>query len=453
MKKLLSLFAILLSFNSFSQEKLDSLNQVWLDESKPDTIRLMAIKKLIWDGYLFTDTDTAFVLASDMNKFALEAGIKEGQAAAVNIQGICHDLRGNYERALKLFEQNLELNKQIANSKGESSSLNNIGLIHQKLGHIDKAISLYSQSLNIATDQKNLSSMANAQNNLANAYSDKGDLDIALEYYLKSLEICKELYDKYGIGVGYNNIGILYQELGDTVNALKSYRTSLNTCQEIQDLPGAVMALNNIASIHIYGNKLDSAQLLSEKALTLSKQVGFPQGISNASKRLYQVYKKQEHFTKALAMHELYMEMKDSIRNDDVKKQIAQAESRAEFKQELLIQEQQEKEAARIEAEKIERRNTIQYSGIGLGLFALFGLVFLFGRIQLPNWAVELSVFLPFLILFEFLLVITDPYVDVWSGGEPLVKLGLNVLMAGAIFPLHAFFEKTLKRRLFRTAE
>lgn len=122
-----------------------------------------------------------------------------------------------------------------------------------------------------------------------------------------------------------------------------------------------------------------------------------------------------------------------------------------EFEKQLLIQEQEEKEAERLEAEKVERRNSIQYSGIGLGIFALFGLVFLFGRIKLPKWAVELSVFLPFLIFFEFLLVVSDPYVDAWSEGIPLIKLGINVVMAAAIFPLHSFFESFLKNRLFKS--
>jgi len=187
-------------------------------------------------------------------------------------------------------------------------------------------------------------------------------------------------------------------------------------------------------------------------ALGLAQEAKSPDLISYSSKLLFEVYEKQKEGMKALEMHKLYFAMQDSIQSSDVKKQIAQTESRVEFQKEILIQEQQEKEAARIEAEKIERRNTLQYSGIGIGVFLLFVLVFLIGRIQLPTWAVELSVFLPFLIFFEFLLVISDPYVDAWSGGEPLIKLGLNLLMAGAIFPLHAFFEKVLKRRLFNSA-
>lgn len=102
------------------------------------------MKQLIWDSYLFTDTDSALCLALEMHEFAAEAGDKKGQAAAVNIQGICHDLQGNYESALKLSEQTLELNKQTNNPIGVSAMLSNIGLLHYKLGHIDQALSSHT---------------------------------------------------------------------------------------------------------------------------------------------------------------------------------------------------------------------------------------------------------------------------------------------------------------------
>ena len=50
--------------------------------------------------------------------------------------------------------------------------------------------------------------------------------------------------------------------------------------------------------------------------------------------------------------------------------------------------------------------------------------------------------------MLEFCLVLLDPIIDKWSSGEPLYKLLFNALLAGAIFPLHAYFEGTLKKRV-----
>ena len=53
-------------------------------------------------------------------------------------------------------------------------------------------------------------------------------------------------------------------------------------------------------------------------------------------------------------------------------------------------------------------------------------------------------------ILFEFLLVLSDPYVDGLTNGEPMYKLLANALLAGLIFPAHAFFERVVKKRLVK---
>ena len=59
-------------------------------------------------------------------------------------------------------------------------------------------------------------------------------------------------------------------------------------------------------------------------------------------------------------------------------------------------------------------------------------------------------IFFSFLILFEFLLVLADPYIDNWSGGAPGIKLLFNAAVAALIFPLHSLFEKKLKGRLVK---
>lgn len=279
----------------------------------------------------------------------------------------------------------------------------------------------------------------------------RGSQAAAIDYYNYSLEIFKEIRDKMGIDTSLNNIGVIYLNQGKTDKALEYYVQSLAIKKEIGDKNGIANSFNNIGLIFIHQNKFDQAMDYCSQSFSLAQEIGNVERIKVAAAALKKIYKSQNQGMKALEMFELEVQMSDSLKSEEITKQIAKAESRAEFEKHQLIKEQDAKETARIEAEKIARRNSIQYSGIGFGLFAIFGLVFFLGRIQLPKWAVELSVFLPFLIFFEFLLVITDPYADAWSEGVPLIKLGINVVMAAAIFPLHSFFESFLKNRLFQS--
>lgn len=140
--------------------------------------------------------------------------------------------------------------------------------------------------------------------------------------------------------------------------------------------------------------------------------------------------------------------MRDSIQSDEVKKGLVKIEVKHEYEKAQLLKDQEEKAAALAIAEKEERRNSLEYSGITLALLALFGLVFVIGHFSLPKWVIEFAVFLPILVLFEFVLVLTDPFVDAYTGGDPMVKLLINAAFAGLIFPLHGFFEAFMKKRL-----
>ncbi|HIN40443.1 MAG TPA: hypothetical protein EYM84_09245, partial [Flavobacteriales bacterium] len=51
------------STNLGTAVNLDSLWGVWNDKSQPDTNRLKAMNKIAWDGYLYSQPDSAFHFA------------------------------------------------------------------------------------------------------------------------------------------------------------------------------------------------------------------------------------------------------------------------------------------------------------------------------------------------------------------------------------------------------
>ena len=85
-----------------------------------------------------------------------------------------------------------------------------------------------------------------------------------------------------------------------------------------------------------------------------------------------------------------------------------------------------------------------------IALLVLFGGVLSLGFVKVSPRMAEGIIFFSFLILFEFLLVLADPYIDGWSGGAPGFKLLFNAGIAALIFPAHAFFEAKIKVRLIK---
>lgn len=494
MKNFLALALLTISFllfaDSVKAQNLDSLHQIWLDETQPDTARFKAMKTIAWDGYLFSNPDSANILAQQLEKLAKQKENKKWEAGAMNVQGASFWVRSDFAPALELFLKSIKLFEEINFQKGVANSLHNIANIYNQQGNFKEAMENYLRSLKIREEIGDKKGIASSLNSLGGIYKAQGNSKKALEYFERSLILQEEFGSKQHIANALANIGSIHDELGNLKEALKYCDRSLKLREEIGDKNGmssSLLTLGNInysqdsikKTLECYnrslqlreeiGNKEGVSQSLtvlalfysnqgkfrealnySTKALILAQELGLPKQIEDAARILSGIYENLGNDKKALETYKLYIQMRDSINNDEAKKGLLKMEVQHQFEKDQIIKQQEEEEAARIEAEKIEQRNTLQFAGIGIGIFALFGLVFFIGRIKLPKWAVELSVFLPFLIFFEFLLVITDGAVEAWSNGEPAVKLLLNVIMAGAIFPMHSFFEGFLKKRLFR---
>ena len=81
-------------------------------------------------------------------------------------------------------------------------------------------------------------------------------------------------------------------------------------------------------------------------------------------------------------------------------------------------------------------------------LFPIFGVVLSLGFIKVSEHVAQGLIFVSLLLVFEFILVFMDPYLDNITKGIPVYKLFVNVLLATFIFPVHGFLEKRFKSRV-----
>ena len=115
--------------------------------------------------------------------------------------------------------------------------------------------------------------------------------------------------------------------------------------------------------------------------------------------------------------------------------------SLSETRQEVSLMEKEERRRVEQEREEAKSRNFLQYSA---GLFLIVILLLLLNlvvKLTLPTLVIKAASFITVLTLFEFALVYLDPTIESASGGQPLAKLGINLLIATVIFPLHTFIE------------
>ena len=324
---------VLVFFMSFfsgikAQVNLDSLFGVWNDETKADTSRLKAMHKISWNGYLFSQPDSAFYFAQLEYDFALKVDNKKYMAQALNTQGISFAIRGNYEKAIEYYEMSLEIREEIGDKKAMGSSYNNIGLIYSNQGNYEKALEYQVKSLKILEEIGDKRATGNTYQNIGNIYAYQGNYEKALEYYEKSLKIVEEIGDKKAVGTSYNNIGNIYVEQGNYEKAL--------------------------------------AYLLKSKKI--SEEINVITGLDGTAKALIEVYEKLGKPQKALENYKLYINIKDSLAKMDAEKQLYKFEIDKNY--ELEKQADSIKYANEIVLHQAEAKTQKQRSN-GLALIAL----------------------------------------------------------------------------------
>ncbi len=425
MKKILFVYFICFSFPSIGQVNLDSLWIVWTDPNQPDTTRLKAMHEIAWDGYLFSQPDSAYYFAQLQYDFANSNGLKKQMAKALNTQGVSLYVRGDYDSAFIYIAHGLTIREEIGDKQGIASSLNNIGIIYYEKGDYANAINYHTRSLTTREEIGNKQGIASSLNNIGVIYMEQDDYTSAIDYYSRSLSIWEELGDKKRISVSLNNIGLIYQEQGDYTSAIDYYSRSLSIWEEMGDKRGIAGSLINIGSIYneqgVYARAIDyfsrsialqeeigdkrgiaislnsignihkkqgdyaNAIAYSTRSLAIAQEAGIAIETRNAAKTLYGAHKATNNYKLSLEMYELYIATRDSINSEENQREVIRQEYKYEYEKQAIADSITYIEVQKVQEAKLEKSKTQQLALIGgLVLFIVFS-GFMYNRFRVTH--------------------------------------------------------------------
>ena len=378
-----------------TQQQLDSLWLVWKNPEKSDTDRLKAIGEYSWDGYIFSQPDSAFYFAKLQYAFATQRNQIKYKAEALNIQGVSYWIRANYDSSLYYYKQafairekindykgasallnnialllnekgdysgsikynykSLKTREKIADTLGMASSYNNLGVIYHELGDYKTALSFYERAIKLFSPKDNKREIADLLNNIASIYSDQNKYNKSIPIFHQSLSLRKTINDKIGIAQSLNNLGRDFRDFKMYDSAYYYLFQSLDLRNEIKDMSGIASSKSNIAMLYYTTSKYSKAIEYAENAIVIAKQIEDIITIRAVSHILYQSYKKSNRPVEALQMLELYQQMNDSVLNDKNQKELIRNQLQYDFdKKEELIKKDNE-----IKGLKLKRRTNI----------------------------------------------------------------------------------------------
>lgn len=165
-----------------------------------------------------------------------------------------------------------------------------------------------------------------------------------------------------------------------------------------------------------------------------------------AKKELVEMYSKQGNLQKAFQMQSEYLIAKDSLAKLDYRTETQRLVNEYEFKE----QEQKVKLEMELKEKQIAKRNSLEYLSIAVIVLLLFVVLFS-GRKKLSEKIVNGFLLMGLLLLFEFLLILSDSPIESITQGEPILKLLANVVIALLILPGHQFLDRYSRKRLLQS--
>ena len=188
---------------------------------------------------------------------------------------------GDYAKAEPLFEQALQIRKQVLGPEhpDTASSLNNLALLNVRIGDYAKAEPLLQQALQIF--KKVLGpehpETATALSNLAGLYYERGDYAKAEPLLQQALQIFRKVLgpEHPDTAASLNSLAVLYDHMGDYAKAEALYQQSLQINKKVlgPEHPHTVASLNSLALLYDEMGEYAKAEPLLQQVLQINKKV------------------------------------------------------------------------------------------------------------------------------------------------------------------------------------
>lgn len=275
--------------------------------------------------------------------------------------------RGNAKKSIDLNLFVLKLAEKHKNNNIQGYANLALGSIFAVMPDYNKAEHYFKKALKNCEDDNNEVAVARICSNLTYVYIKTDNTKEATIYLQKALKINQKLDNKDGISSGLMGLAKINWMNKNYAEAKKNYLKAIQIQNEIKDFSTSANAYKNLYKVEQESGNLNQAILYLNKSNELSIQTNNSAEIIETSKILYEHFKKQNNYEKALAYYEKAIAEENKINKEEFNNAII----KAEFKYETEKKDNQLKQLS--QAKKItELQNQRQKTTL---LLLIFGIV------------------------------------------------------------------------------
>lgn len=372
MKSWFFISSLLIFSHLLSQNKANiSLNlQEVQNYSKEDTIKVKLLLKLS-ASYYGVDTEKLNETAEEAYKLSSKLNFKKGIAESLKLQGAAGYSTGDFRSAETFFTQALNAYEEINYNPGIIVCYSNLGSIKLIQNAYPEALKFYQKSIRYAEKSHDLKNSAMAYGNMGIIYSELKNYDLALNYFNYALKNHQNSGNVEGVASSYSNIGTVYYNQNNFTTALKYYKLAMDKNLEINNQLGVARELGNIASLNMkqknfsqafdnlnsalkinselnnkkgialnyqglgeyyhYQDKTDDALKYYLNANKIASEIGVKDVLKDTYKSLSELYENKSELDSSYFYYKKYIDIKETIDNENNRKQISRLEIQYEF--------------------------------------------------------------------------------------------------------------------------
>ncbi|MBL7813613.1 MAG: tetratricopeptide repeat protein, partial [Saprospiraceae bacterium] len=283
--------------------------------------------------------------------------------------GFDYEKLANYTQSIEYLQKALMLNESVKDYNITRIVCTAFYSAYLALTDYDKALFYCNKALMQAKQIDDKDWEASIYQKVGSCHTMQKKYDEALVSLKKGVEIYKILGDIDGSSTNSQNLGNVYYLTGRNLDAHRYYQEALTGFKKSpQDQKHNIAGLlNNIARLYIEesdslvqqmgvspNERYAKATALITESIEISTEIGAKSRVVKSLFILSTIHEKNKDFIKAYDTFKRYIDIRDSVRGDEVQKQITRKEIQYEFdKKETELKYQQQLTAGELEKQRL----------------------------------------------------------------------------------------------------
>jgi tetratricopeptide (TPR) repeat protein len=224
---------------------------------------------------------------------------KANQSILIHNFGYFLANHGDYEAALRHYQESQEVFEELGDRVGIANSLHQIGNLHLLRGDYDGALRHYEKSLRIKEELGDRAGVGYSYGQIGNLHYNRGEYEVALRHYDETLKIAKELNDQESMAKALHQIGMIYESRGVYDEALRHYEESRKIKEELGDRAGIAKSLHQIGNLHYFRGDYEAALQHYNESLKIKEKLGNRAGMAISLAQIGKMFSQTEHYPEA----------------------------------------------------------------------------------------------------------------------------------------------------------